>query len=102
VTPVVNGIDVYAACSTTAQFEVVRAACDALGLRDVLKYIGVGISLGLCFGAALGAAMQNVAVGVAIGVSLGSAFGMVFSGSSAELDRKKVAPDKPSPYPLGL
>ena len=26
VTPVVNGIDVYAACSTTAQFEVVCAA----------------------------------------------------------------------------
>ena len=54
-----------------------------------MKHIGVGIGLGLCFGAALGAAMQNVAVGVAIGVSLGSAFGMVFSGSSAELDRKR-------------
>jgi uncharacterized membrane protein len=99
---VVNGIDVYAACSTTAQFEVVCAACDALGLRDVMKYIGVGISLGLCLGAALGAAMQNVAVGVAIGVALGSAFGMVFSGSSGELDRKKVASEKPLPHPLGL
>ena len=65
-----------------------------------MKYIG--ISLGLCFGAALGAAMQNVAVGVAIGIALFSAFGMVFSGSSAKLDRKKVASDKPSPYPLGL
>jgi len=67
-------------------------------LRDVMKYIGVGISLGLCLGAALGAAMQNVAVGVA----LGSAFGIVFSGSSGELDRKKVASEKPLPHPLGL
>ena len=76
--------------------------CGTLGLRDFMKYIGVGISLGLCFGAALGAAMQNVAVGVAVGVALGSAFGIVFSGSSAELDRKKVAADKPPSHPLGL
>lgn len=73
-----------------------------------MKYIGVGvgISLGLCFGVALGAATQSVAVGVALGVAfgvpLGSAFVLALSGSSAELDRKKMRSDKPSPYPLGL
>jgi len=70
-----------------------------------MKYILAGISAGLCFGAALGAATQNLAVGavgVAMGVALGSSFGLVLSGSGAEWDRKKLASDKPSPYPLGL
>jgi hypothetical protein len=67
-----------------------------------MKYVVVGMSLGLCFGAAWGAALQNLALGVALGVVLGVPGGMVFSGSSAASARRKVASDKPSPYPLGL
>ena len=79
-----------------------RGNCVTLPPEGCCEILGVGMSLGLCFGAALGAAMQNVAVGVALGVALGSSFGLMFSGSSAESDRKKAATDKPSPYPLDL
>jgi hypothetical protein len=71
-------------------------------LKDSMKYLGIGMSVGLGFGAALGAAVQSVAVGVALGLSFGVAFGMMFSGSGASSPRKKLASDKPSPYPLGL
>jgi hypothetical protein len=67
-----------------------------------MKYALGGMSLGLCFGAASGAALHNLALGIALSVALGIPGGLVFSGSSAVSTRKKIASDKPSPYPLGL
>jgi hypothetical protein len=67
-----------------------------------MKYIIAGMSLGLCFGAAWGVALQHVVLGIALGVALGVPGGLVFSGSSSPAARKKIASDKPSPYPLGL
>jgi hypothetical protein len=67
-----------------------------------MKYVVAGVSLGLCFGIAWGAVLQNIALGVALGVALGIPGGMVFSGSRAARAPKRVASEKPSPYPLGL